>query len=56
MHTTKFKNIVREYKNLVYSQALYSTGNRYDAADITQEVLIKLWDNMDGIKLHSVKI
>ena len=55
MHTTKFKNIVREYKNLVYSQALYSTGNRYDAADITQEVLIKLWDNMDGIKLHSVK-
>jgi RNA polymerase sigma-70 factor (ECF subfamily) len=55
MHTVKFKKLVREYKNLVYSQALYSSGNRHDAADITQDVLIKLWNNMDGIRLETVK-
>jgi len=55
MHTTQFKKIVREYKNLVYSQALYSTGDHHDAADITQEVLIKLWNNMDNIQLQSVR-
>ena len=55
MHTKKFIKIVREYKNLVYSQALYSTGNRHDAADITQDVLMKLWNNMDNIQIQSVK-
>lgn len=55
MHTTKFIKIVREYKNLVFSQALYSTGNRHDAADITQDVLIKLWNNMDNIQMRTVK-
>ena len=55
MHTAEFKKIVREYKNLIYSQALYSTGNRPDAADVTQDVLIKLWRNMDNIHLRSVK-
>ena len=55
MHTTKFKEIVNEYKDLVYSQALYSTGNRHDAADITQDVLIKLWNNMDSIRMQTIK-
>ena len=55
MHTNKFKTLVRQYKNLIYSQALYSAGNRHDAADITQDVLIKLWSNMDGIRVQTVK-
>lgn len=55
MHTANFKNIVGEYKNLVYSQAFYSTGNRHDASDITQEVLIRLWKNMDIIRPQTVK-
>jgi len=55
MRTTKFKKLVHEYKNLVYNQALYSTGNRDDAADITQDVLIKLWNHLDNIESHSVK-
>ena len=55
MHTIKYKKYVSEYKNLVYSHALYSTGNREDAADITQEVLIRLWNNMENIKTQTVK-
>ncbi len=55
MHSTKFKKLVNEYKNLIFSQALYSIGNRHDAADITQEVLIKLWNNMDNIQTQTLK-
>ena len=55
MQTIKFKKLVRKYKDLIYSQALYSTGNSHDASDITQEVLIKLWNNMDNIRLQTVK-
>ena len=55
MHTIKFKKLVRKYKDLIYSQAFYSTGNSHDASDITQEVLIKLWNNMDNIRLQTVK-
>jgi len=55
MHTTEFKKLVREYKNLVYSQALYSTGNSHDAGDVTQEVLIKLWKNIDNIRPQTAK-
>lgn len=55
MQTIKFTKYVSKYKNLVYSQAFYSTGNRDDAADITQEVLLRLWNNMDNIKAQTVK-
>ena len=55
MHTIKFKKLVRKYKDLIYSQALYSTGSSHDASDITQEVLIKLWTNMDNIRMQTVK-
>jgi RNA polymerase sigma-70 factor, ECF subfamily len=55
MRAHKFNKIVREYKNLIYNQALYSTGNRYDAADITQDVLIKAWNHMDDIQPQSMK-
>lgn len=55
MQTIKYKKYVSQYKNLIYSQALYSTGNRDDAADITQEVFIKLWNSMGNIKTQTVK-
>ena len=55
MKRLQFKNIVADNKNLIYNQALYFTANREDAEDITQEVLIKLWHNMDKIKRNSLK-
>lgn len=55
MKKTQFKKHVARYKDLVYSQAYYFTGNAEDAADITQEVLLKLWHNMDKISSASMK-
>lgn len=55
MRTIKIKYTFRKYKDLVFNQALYSTGSRDDASDITQEVFIKYWDYMYNIKTGSVK-
>ena len=55
MRQTKFKKIVNVHKDLIYSQAYYFTGNKEDAEDISQEVLIKLWHHFKGLKKNAVK-
>jgi RNA polymerase sigma factor (sigma-70 family) len=55
MKKTQFKKFVARYKDLIYSHAYYFTGNTDDAADITQEVLLKLWHHLDKIAPGAVK-
>lgn len=55
MKRTKFKIYVNQYKDLIYTQAYYFTKNREDAGDITQDVLIKLWHNLDKVAHKFVK-
>lgn len=55
MKQLKYKIIVNRYKDLIFNQAHYFIGNRPDAEDITQEVLIKLWHNLHQIKTKAVK-
>lgn len=50
-----FKKNVAQYKDLIYSQAFYFTGNSDDAADITQEVLLKLWNHLERIEQKAMK-
>jgi RNA polymerase sigma factor (sigma-70 family) len=50
MKTRRFQHLVNQHKDLVYSQAYYFTGNKEDAEDITQEVLLKLWHYLDAVK------
>lgn len=40
-------NVVLPYKDKLYRFALSIVGNRYDAEDILQEVLIKIWKKWD---------
>jgi len=49
MKKTQFKKFVARYKDLIYSHAYYFMGNKDDAADITQEILLKLWHHLDKI-------
>ena len=55
MKSSKFEKYVSRYKDLVYSQAYYFTGNSADAQDITQEVLLKLWHHVESVNSKSAK-
>ena len=41
-----FKDIYQEYKNLVYNLSLSYVQNTADAEDITQEVFVKVYQNL----------
>ena len=45
MEKGDFEELVREHRDRVYTFALYSLKNREDAEDVTQEVLIRLWNH-----------
>lgn len=46
---------MRNYQDCIYSYSFYILGNREDAEDITQEVLIKAWQNLDSLSKRSIK-
>lgn len=41
-----FESLVTKYKNLVFSIALNNLRNKEEAADVTQEVFLKVWANL----------
>lgn len=45
-----FEALVSAYENRVYTLALRSTGSEFDAADITQEVFLRAWRNLDSFR------
>ena len=45
-----FETLMRTYENRVYTLALRSTGSEHDAADITQEVFLRAWRNLDSFR------
>ena len=40
---------------MIYGYALYMLKDRMEAEDVAQEVLIRLWNNIDSINLLAVK-
>jgi RNA polymerase sigma-70 factor, ECF subfamily len=51
----KYEMLIKQHKNNIYSYALYMMNNRMDADDITQEVFIKIWQNIDNFNLKAAK-
>jgi RNA polymerase sigma-70 factor (ECF subfamily) len=45
-----FKTVVDTYKNMVYNTVLGFVQNTGDAEDVTQEVFIKVYENISGFK------
>ncbi len=41
-----FEKLVRKYEKFVYRTAFYSTQNAEDAADLTQEIFMKVWHGL----------
>jgi len=51
LETIGYKALVNRYKNRIFSYSIYMLRNSMDAEDVTQEVLIRLWNNMGKFKL-----
>lgn len=52
---TKYGVLIQQYKNFIYSYAMYMLKNKMDADDVTQEVLIRIWNNIEGFKYDKAK-
>ena len=56
MEQGDFQELVREHRDRIYTFAVYSLKNREDAEDVTQEVLIRLWNHwrrLEGAHLRA---
>ena len=47
LQSSKFDFLVNKHKNKIFNYSLYMLRNRMDAEDITQEVMIRTWQNID---------
>jgi len=55
LEQTRYKYLVKEYKNHIYNFSNFILKNKMDADDVTQEVLIKIWKNLNDFKISSAK-
>ena len=53
--STKYNFLFQKYKNDIYNYSLYMIGNKFEADDIVQNVLIKIWENLDKFNILSAK-
>jgi RNA polymerase sigma-70 factor (ECF subfamily) len=55
LKTTRYKFLLQQHRNRIYSYSFYMLRNKMDADDVTQEVMIRLWNNIDGFKINVAK-
>lgn len=53
--TFKFRNLVNQHQDRVFSLALYLLRDRAEAEDVCQETYTKLWQHIDAIELETAK-
>ena len=50
----RFRKLCRQHTDRIYTFAFYYLGNREDAEDVTQEVLLRLWNHWERIESDSL--
>jgi RNA polymerase sigma-70 factor (ECF subfamily) len=50
----RFQELVEEHRDRVYTLAAYLMKDREEAADATQEVLIRLWRNLERLEEETI--
>jgi len=55
MGSAKFDYLIKQYKNKIFNYAIYMMKNQMDAEDITQEVLIRTWENINKFNFYAAK-
>jgi len=51
--THRFRTLIDKHKEWIFTYAFYFTGDRADAEDVTQEVMLRLWQHLEKIRLGS---
>ena len=54
-NSAKYNFLINKHKDKIYGYAFLMMKNKMDADDITQEVFIKIWQNIDRFNLLSAK-
>lgn len=49
----EFQALVEQHRDRVFTLSCYLLGDREEAADATQEVLLRLWRNMGRLESHT---
>lgn len=55
MKDTKYHFLIKQYKHNIYGYALYMLKNKMDADDVTQEVFIRIWQNIGSFNVFAAK-
>ena len=55
LEAIKYEILLKQHKNNIFNYALYMMKNRMDADDITQEVLIKIWNNIGRFNIKAAR-
>ncbi|MFH1755915.1 MAG: sigma-70 family RNA polymerase sigma factor, partial [Candidatus Latescibacterota bacterium] len=50
----QFTKLVDQHRHRIYTFAYYHLGNREEAEDVSQEVLIRLWKNHQSIQTDGI--
>ncbi|MGA8264726.1 MAG: RNA polymerase sigma factor [Ignavibacteriaceae bacterium] len=55
LEAIKYEVLVKQYRNNIFNYALYMMKNGMDADDVTQEVLIRIWNNIGSFNIKAAK-
>lgn len=55
LQSSKFEYLVKQHKNKIYNYSMYMVKNRMDAEDVTQEVMIRIWQNINKFKFAAAR-
>ncbi|NNG26042.1 MAG: RNA polymerase sigma factor [Ignavibacteriaceae bacterium] len=55
LESSKFNFLVDQHKNRIFNYALYMLRNKMDAEDITQEVMIRTWQNINKFNFYAAR-
>ena len=55
MGSAKFDYLIKHYKNKIFNYAIFMMKNQMNAEDITQEVLIRTWENINKFNFYAAK-
>ena len=51
----RYRFLIQQYKNKIYTYSMYMLKNKMDADDVTQEVMIRIWQNIDKFNIMAAK-